>query len=262
MSGQMDDDLANTIYNLNSMIDTANKTIGQLANEQTSKATLTTVAKNFTDAYECIKPKNIKCDKDKFDEAFFNYVNALDCSGNEYKIDITNSTCDHSKVINKVYTDEGTKLLEDTIEPKLTSMMNELTDLLTVANEQEKYYNHLDDLADKYSEAAEVLGGKVDKTVSRLKTEHRRTFYENQQMDLISYVTKFLTFFYWLSVFAWVIVIIYRTRYMDYTNIGLTAAFVVFPFVADILIVWSFQIIMAIYDALPTDAYLDMRRGS
>jgi len=259
MSGPMDDDLANTIYNLNSMIDTANTTISTLAGKT---PTVTTQSDNFKAAYECIRPGKIKCDKDKFDEAFFNYVNALECMTTEnaiYKNSDSNK-CDNSKVIDKVYNQEGAALLEETIEPKLTSMMNELTDLLMVANEQEKYYNHLDDLADKYSEATEVLGGKVDKTVSRLKTEHRRTFYENQQMDLVSYVTKFLTFFYWLSVFAWVIIIIYRTRYMDYTNIGLTMAFVAFPFVADILIVWSFQIIMAIYDELPTDAYLDMRR--
>ncbi len=256
----MDDDLANTIYNLNSMIDTANTTISTLVGSQ---KTTTDQSNKFDEAYLCVKPGNIKCDKDNFDKAFFNYVNALDCSTGT-KTDYKDSTgrCEHSKVIDKVYKQEGANLLEETIEPKLTSMMNELTDLLTVANEQEKYYNHLDDLSDKYSEAAEVLGGRVDKTVSKLKTEHRRTFYENQQMDLLSYVSKFLTFFYWISVFAWVIVIIYRTRYMDYTNIGLTAAFVVFPFVADILIVWSFQIIMAIYDALPTDAYLDMRRGS
>lgn len=256
----MDDDLANTIYNLNSMIDTANTTIGKLAGKN---ATITTQSNNFKTAYDCIAPGHVKCDKDNFDTAFFNYVTAIDCTKNPYAAIYKNSgsnNCDHTKVIDKVYRDEGAELLEETITPKLTSMMNELTDLLTVANEQEKYYNHLDDLADKYSEAAQVLGGNVDKTVSKLKTEHRRTFYENQQMDLISYVTKFLTFFYWLSVFAWVIVIIYRTRYMDYTNIGLTAVFVVFPFVADILIVWSFQIIMAIYDELPTDAYLDMRR--
>ena len=249
----MDDDLANTIYNLNSMIDTANTTITTLVGTQ---KTTTDQSNKFDEAYLCVKPGHVKCDKDNFDKAFFNYVTALNCpSGSTTK-------CDHSTVIKQVYEQEGANLLEQTIEPKLSSMMNELTDLLTVANEQEKYYNHLDDLSDKYSEATEVLGGKVDKTVSRLKTEHRRTFYENQQMDLISYVTKFLTFFYWLSVFAWVIVIIYRTRYTDYTNIGLTMAFVAFPFVADILIVWSFQIIMAIYDELPTDAYLDMRRDS
>ena len=255
----MDDDLANTIYNLNSMIDTANTTISTLVGTQ---KTTTDQSSKFDEAYLCVKPGNVKCDKDNFDKAFFNYVIALDCSGGakiNYQIPSTGK-CDHTKVIDKVYNQEGAELLEKTINPKLTSMMNELTDLLMVANEQEKYYNHLDDLSDKYSEATEVLGGRVDKTVSKLKTEHRRTFYENQQMDLISYVTKFLTFFYWLSVFAWVIVIIYRTRYTDYTNIGLTMAFVAFPFVADILIVWSFQIIMAIYDELPTDAYLDMRR--
>ncbi len=257
----MDDDLSNTIYNLNSMIDTANFTIGELAGKT---PTTTTQSNNFNDAYECIRPGKIKCDKDKFDKAFKDYVESLPCSEDAKRIYQDGSTgkCSHIKVIEKVYNQEGADLLEETIEPKLTSMMNEMTDLLMVANEQERYYNHLDDLSNKYSEATEVLGGRVDKTVSKLKTEHRRAFYENQQLDLISYVSKFLTFVYWLSVFAWVIILIYRTRYADYTNIGLTMAFVAFPFVADILIVWSFQIIMAIYDSLPTDAYLDMRRGS
>ena len=255
----MDDDLSNTIYNLNSMIDTANTTIGELAKGVDTSSNVRLGA--FTDAYNCIRPGYVKCDKDNFDKAFKYYVESLPC-GVDSKYKDGSGQCNHDKVIDKVYRDEGADLLENTIEPKLTSMMNEMTDLLMVANEQERYYNHLDDLSNKYSEATEMLGGRVDKTVSRLKTEHRRTFYENQQMDLISYVSKFLTFVYWLSVFAWVIIIIYRTRYADYTNIGLTMAFVAFPFVADILIVWSFQIIMAIYDSLPTDAYLDMRRGS
>ena len=255
----MDDDLSNTIYNLNSMIDTANTTIGELAKGVDTSSNVRLGA--FTDAYNCIRPGYVKCDKDNFDKAFKYYVESLPC-GVDSKYKDGSGQCNHDKVIDKVYRDEGADLLENTIEPKLTSMMNEMTDLLMVANEQERYYNHLDDLSNKYSEATEMLGGRVDKTVSRLKTEHRRTFYENQQMDLISYVSKFLTFVYWLSVFAWVIIIIYRTRYADYTNIGLTMAFVAFPFVADILIVWSFQIIMAIYDELPTDAYLDMRRGS
>ena len=249
----MDDDLANTIYNLNSMIETANTTIGDLTKGVSGSTAQST---SFTTAYNCVKPGHITCDKDNFDRAFKGYVNTLKCPAG------SSTNCNHDTVINVVYDQEGTRILEETIKPKLTSMMNEITDLLIVANEQEMYYNHLGDLADKYSETTELLGGRVDKTVSKLKTEHRRTFYENQQMDLISYVSKFLTFVYWLSVFAWVIIIIYRTRYTDYTNIGLTMAFVAFPFVADILIVWSFQIIMAIYDELPTDAYLDMRRGS
>jgi hypothetical protein len=256
-NGQMDDDLSNTIFNLNQMIDTANTTISSLAGNQ---STTTNLKSTYDEKASCITKGKRSCDKDAFDTAFSSYVTTLTCTGPNDSLKKSNDyTCDPVKLFTKIYTQEG-ELQKEIIKAKLTKEINTLNDLLGVANEQMKYYNHLDDLADKYAEATENLGTKVDKTISRLKTEHRRTFYENQQADLMSHVTKILTFVYWFSVFAWVIVLLYRTKYADYTNAGLTLAFIAFPFVADILIVWTFQIVIAIYDMLPTDAYLDMRR--
>jgi|Laugresu1bdmlbdd_1035124.scaffolds.fasta_scaffold04482_3 hypothetical protein len=256
-NGQMDDDLSNTIFNLNQMIDTANTTISSLAGNQ---STTTNLKSTYDEKASCITKGKRSCDKDAFDTAFSSYVTTLTCTGPNDSLKKSNDyTCDPVKLFTKIYTQEG-ELQKEIIKAKLTKEINTLNDLLGVANEQMKYYNHLDDLADKYAEATETLGTKVDKTISRLKTEHRRTFYENQQADLMSHVTKILTFVYWFSVFAWVIVLLYRTKYADYTNAGLTLAFIAFPFVADILIVWTFQIVIAIYDMLPTDAYLDMRR--
>lgn len=256
-NGQMDDDLSNTIFNLNQMIDTANTTISSLAGNQ---STTTNLKSTYDEKASCITKGKRSCDKDAFDTAFSSYVTTLTCTGPNDSLKKSNDyTCDPVKIFTKIYTQEG-ELQKEIIKAKLTKEINTLNDLLGVANEQMKYYNHLDDLADKYAEATETLGTKVDKTISRLKTEHRRTFYENQQADLMSHVTKILTFVYWFSVFAWVIVLLYRTKYADYTNAGLTLAFIAFPFVADILIVWTFQIVIAIYDMLPTDAYLDMRR--
>ena len=257
-NGQMDEALSNTIFNLNQMIDTANKTISNLAGTQ---STTTNLQSNYDTRASCITKGKRSCDKDEFDKAFSSYVTTLTCTGtnDSLKKSKTDNTCDPEKVFTSIYRQEG-ELQKEIIKTKLTKEINTLNDLLVVANEQMKYYNHLDDLADKYAEATETLGTKVDKTISRLKTEHRRTFYENQQADLMSHVTKILTFVYWFSVFAWVIVLLYRTKYADYTNAGLTLAFIAFPFVADILIVWTFQIVIAIYDMLPTDAYLDMRR--
>ena len=57
----MDDDLSNTIYNLNSMIDTANTTISKLVGQT---PTVTTQSNNFKTAYDCIEPGRVKCDKD------------------------------------------------------------------------------------------------------------------------------------------------------------------------------------------------------
>lgn len=257
-NGQMDEDLSNTIFNLNQMIDTANTTISKLAGTESS--TNTNLKSTYDEKASCIKKGNRSCDKDAFDTAFKNYVNTLTCTGTNSSLKKdADDKCDPAKVFESIYSQEGA-LQKEIIKTKLTKEINTLNDLLVVANEQMKYYNHLDDLADKYAEASETLGSKVDKTISRVKTEHRRTFYENQQAELMSHVTKFLIFVYWFSVFAWVIVLLYRTKYADYTNAGLTLAFIVFPYVVDILIVWTFQIVIGIYDILPTDAYLDMRR--
>ena len=259
MAGQMDADLAGTLDNLNAMIDTANTTISRLA-----PAVDTSLRANqLSDAISCISKNKWSCDKDRFDTAFYIYTESLTCTEmakTQYKNSSTDK-CDPKKVFQNIYETQGATLL-DSVTIKITTSVNQLNDLLKVANEQLRYYNHMEDLADKYDESKTELQQRADKTVSRLKTEHRRTFYEHQQTSLVEYVTKFLTFFYWVTVFAWVIVIIYRTKYTSHRNIGLTIAFITFPFIADILIVWTFQVVMTVYSKLPTDAYLDMNRGS
>jgi hypothetical protein len=253
-NGEMDDGLANTIYNLNQLIDTANTTINQIAPAGDTAAT----ALDMTRKRDCVSKNNWSCDKDNFDAAFTAYVRTLTCTSPD-KVMYKSSTekCDPIKAFTEIYKTEGARV-RDSIDAKIKKMVNELNDLLVVANEQMRYYNHLGDLSDKYEEASKTLGGKVDNAVSRLKTEHRRTFYENQQSSLVEHITKFLSFFYWVAVFAWFIVIIYRSKYGNYKNIALTVAFIVFPFMADTIITWLFQIMLTIYKALPTDAYLDM----
>jgi hypothetical protein len=140
---------------------------------------------------------------------------------------------------------------------KLTEASSQVEDLLIVANEQMRYYNHLQDLKDKYSEAEQSVSGDVDKRVAQLKTSNRKTFYEQQQSTLVQPISSFLKYFYWTAVFAWIIVLLYRTRYADPVNIILTLTFIAFPYVSDILIVWGFKIVTAIYSLIPTDAYLD-----
>jgi hypothetical protein len=254
-SGEMDDGLSNTIYNLNQFIDTANTTINRLAPANDAAA----LAQDFKQTNDCVAKDKWSCDKDRFDTAFTAYVKTLTCTSPDKIIYKSSSSdkCDPTKAFMEIYQTEGARM-RDGVDGKIKKMVNELNDLLVVANEQMRYYNHMDDLSDKYEEASKTLGGKVDNAVSRLKTEHRRTFYENQQSSMVEYVTKFLSFFYWVAVFAWVIVIIYRAKYGNYKNIALTAAFIAFPFMADAIITWMFQIIMTIYNTLPTDAYLDM----
>jgi uncharacterized membrane protein (DUF106 family) len=253
--GEMDDGLSSTIYNLNQLIDTANNTVNRLAPANDTAV----LAQSLSAATNCISKSKWSCDKDKFDDAFNAYVQTLTCSDGtktQYK-NSNNNFCDPVKVFSEVYRAEGERV-RDNVDAKIKKMVNELNDLLVVANEQMRYYNHMDDLSDKYDEASKTLEGRVDGAVSRLKTEHRRIFYEQQQSSMVDYITKFLTFFYWVAVFAWIIVIIYRAKYGSYKIIALSAAFIAFPFVADILITWTFQIIMTIYSKLPTDAYLDM----
>jgi hypothetical protein len=253
-SGEMDDGLSNTIYNLNQFIDTANTTINRLAPLNDGAA----LAMGLTRAKDCVSKDKWSCDKDNFDAAFTAYVKTLACtSPDKIMYKGADDKCDPAKAFTEIYNTDGERM-RDGVDGKIKKMVNELNDLLVVANEQMRYYNHMDDLSDKYEEASKTLGGKVDNAVSRLKTEHRRTFYENQQSSMVEYVTKFLSFFYWVAVFAWFIVIIYRAKYGNYKNIALTVAFVAFPFMADAIITWMFQIVMTIYNTLPTDAYMDM----
>jgi len=250
----MDENLSNTISNLNELINSANNTITAIAPQGTADSAAAKTAYDGQKA--CFANGNARCDKDKFDEFFAKYVELLPCTDTTLRVSSGTGKCDPKKVFSKIYNEQG-EATKTKVMAKLTEASSQVEDLLIVANEQMRYYNHLQDLKDKYSEAEQSVSGDVDKRVSQLKTSNRKTFYEQQQSTLVQPISSFLKYFYWTAVFAWIIVLLYRTRYADPVNIILTLTFIAFPYVSDILIVWGFKIVTAIYSLIPTDAYLD-----
>ena len=256
--GQMDDFLANTLTNVNELIETANNTIQNTL----GGAATTGDSKTKHDAYlakaKCIAKGQPSCDKDEFDVAFSAYVLSLSkCKDSAAAPDRQCSIGDVKALLTGIYNQQGANAKELTMS-KINDMKTQIMDLLTVSNEQMRYYNHLADLEGKYSEAQQTVTADVDKQTALLKTSNRKQYYEQQQNTIVQqYVTKFVRVFYWVAVFAWVIVLFYRGKTTP-VNGGLTLLFVAFPFVSDILIVWAFKIVSAAYSLLPTDAYLDM----
>ena len=252
--GGMDESLSNTISNLNELINAANTTIVGIAGPGTASAAAAKAA--FDGQKACFENGNARCDKDKFDEFFAKYVELLPCTNTALRVSTGTGKCDPKRVFSKIYNEQGeaTKLK---VMAKLSESSSQVEDLLIVANEQMRYYNHLQDLKDKYSEAEQSVSGDVDKKVAQLKTSHRKTFYEQQQSTLVQPISSFLRYFYWAAVFAWVIVLLYRTRYSDPVNIILTLSFIAFPYISDIIIVWVFKLVTVVYSLIPTDAYLD-----
>jgi hypothetical protein len=253
--GQMDDFLANTLTNVNELIETANNTI------QNTLGGAATVgdSKNKYDTYlakaKCIAKGQPSCDKDEFDVAFFNYVTSLKKCGVTKTEQCTATNA--KAILTDIYTQQGATAKELTMT-QINDMKTQITDLLTISNEQMRYYNHLSDLEGKYSEAQQTVVAGVDKQTALLKTSNRKQYYEQQQNSLVQqYFTKIARAFYWVAVFAWIIVLFLRGKTTP-VNGGLTLLFVAFPFVSDILIVWAFKIGSAVYSLLPTDAYLDM----
>ena len=257
--GQMDDFLANTLTNVNELIETANNTI---QNKLGGAATVGT-SKDLYDEYkrkeDCITKGKRSCAKDAFDTAFSNYVKSL----TKCRDDVAGAPerkcadLDVKRIMTDIYNQQGANAKELTMT-QINDMKTQIMDLLTVSNEQMRYYNHLFDLEGKYREAQQTVTADVDKQTALLKTSNRKQYYEQQQNSLVQqYATKIARAFYWVAVFAWVIVILLRGKTTP-VNGGLTLLFVAFPFVSDILIVWAFKIGSAVYSLLPTDAYLDM----
>lgn len=252
--GEMDENLSNTISNLNGLIESANNTIVAIAGSGTGDAAAAKT--NYEGQKACFTKGNANCDKDKFDEFFAKYVELTPCTDTTLQVSTGTGKCDPKKVFSKIYNEQG-EVTKTRVMAKLAESMSQLEDLLIVANEQMRYYNHLQDLNDKYSEAEQSVSSDVDKKVAQLKTSHRKTFYEQQQSTLVQPISSFLKYFYWVAVFVWVIVLLYKTRYSVPVNIILTLIFIAFPYVSDIIIVWTFKIVTTIYSLIPTDAYLD-----
>jgi len=253
----MDAYLSNTLTNLNELIDTANRTI-QTQLGGTPTANSNALYDTYKAKASCIQTGNRSCDKDAFDLAFAAYIQSKTaCSKPEFQgTDGANAACDVGKIFRSIYETQGRAALT-TVKGRLDAMKAQIEDMLVVANEQMRYYNHLSDLNDKYGEAEKMVSGDVDKKTALLKTSNRKQFYEQQQNSLVQPVSKILRYFYWIAVVAWVIVLFYRRKYADYTNAFLTLVFVAFPYVSDTLIVWAFKLVSVVYALVPTDAYLD-----
>ena len=253
--GTMDAALSSTLDNVNELITTANNTISNLA--PPTPGTADAYAR-YIAAGKCIAKGQRSCDKDDFDAAFVNYIVSIQSCPTG--IQPGGGVCTKPsaiKLLEQIYTINSANAQAISIN-KINEIISQIEDLLIVANEQMRYYNHLMDLNDKYSEAEKTVSGDVDKKMALLKTSHRRQFYEQQQSSLVQPIAKFLRYFYWVAVFIWVIVILYRRKYTDKKNICLTLAFIAFPYISDILIVWAFKIVGAVYAIIPTDAYLNM----
>ena len=255
--GQMDDFLSNTLTNVNELIETANKTIQNTLGGAATTGDSKTKHDMYLAKAKCIAKGQPTCDKDEFDVAFSDYVLSLSkCKNTPASADRQCTAADVKTILTGIYNQQGANAKELTMS-KINDMTTQITDLLTVSNEQMRYYNHLADLEGKYSEAQQTVTADVDKQTALLKTSNRKQYYEQQQNTMVQYVTKFVRVFYWVAIFAWIIVLFYRGKTTP-VNGGLTLLFVAFPFVSDILIVWAFKIVSAVYSLLPTDAYLDM----
>jgi hypothetical protein len=255
--GTMDAFLSSTLDNVNELITTANNTISSLAPSSSTPETANAYAR-YIAAGKCIAKGQRSCDKDDFDAAFVNYILSIkSCPTDIQRGDGVCTKSTAIKLLDQIYTINSANAQAISIN-KINEIISQIEDLLIVANEQMRYYNHLTDLNDKYSEAEKTVSGDVDKKTALLKTSHRRQFYEQQQSSLVQPIAKFLRYFYWVAVFIWVIVLLYRRKYTDNKNIFLTLAFIAFPYISDILIVWAFKIVGAVYAMIPTDAYLNM----
>jgi hypothetical protein len=255
--GQMDDFLSNTLTNVNELIETANYTIQNTLGGAATTGDSKTKHDTYLAKAKCIAKGQPNCDKDEFDVAFSDYVLSLSkCKNTPASADRQCNVADVKTLLTGIYAQQGANAKELTMS-KINDMTTQITDLLTVSNEQMRYYNHLADLEGKYSEAQQSVTADVDKQTALLKTSNRKQYYEQQQNTMVQYVTKFVRVFYWVAIFAWIIVLFYRGKTTP-VNGGLTLLFVAFPFVSDILIVWAFKIVSAVYSLLPTDAYLDM----
>jgi hypothetical protein len=254
--GQMDDFLANTLTNVNELIETANNTINNKLGG-TPAANSNALHTAYLAKARCIAKGQPSCDKDEFDAAFSAYVLSLQkCKDTPTSQDRQCTPADVDGFFTVIYTQQGANAKELTMS-QIGDMKTQILDLLTVSNEQMRYYNHLSDLEGKYNEARQTVTADVDKQTALLKTSNRKQHYEQQQNTMVQYVAQFIRVFYWVAVFAWVVVLFLRGKTTP-VNGGLTLLFVAFPFVSDILIVWAFKIVSAAYSLLPTDAYLDM----
>ena len=257
--GQMDDFLANTLTNVNELIETANNTIQNTLGGAATVGDSKTLYDEYKRKEDCITKGKRSCDKDAFDQAFSAYVLSIpECTTTLTTgcVAVKKTSVDVKNIFTDIYTQQGANAKELTMS-QIGDMKTQILDLLTVSNEQMRYYNHLSDLEGKYNEARQTVTADVDKQTALLKTSNRKQHYEQQQNTMVQYVAQFIRVFYWVAVFAWVVVLFLRGKTTP-VNGGLTLLFVAFPFVSDILIVWAFKIVSAAYSLLPTDAYLDM----
>ena len=98
--GGMDENLSNTISNLNDLIESANTAIVGIAGPGTVDAAAAKAA--YEGQKACFKKGNASCDKDKFDEFFAKYVELIPCTDTALQVSTGTGKCDPKKVFSKI----------------------------------------------------------------------------------------------------------------------------------------------------------------
>jgi hypothetical protein len=206
---------------------------------------------------ECAKLKNTN-------ELYQNYVEA--------QTNVKKAPYDLNHAEKEYYTYvEGPAAYNDILDKKINEKMNKMVETMNEEfhkniknamrlNDTLKTstinYSYVAELHKNYIRANNELKNKILSKDEDIVTNDRKTYYENQNYDVLLYWYKIWFGIYFALIFVFILgILLIKSSFPNWKKLGLLFLFIIYPFIIDPIILYIIHLLKSINSLLPKSVY-------
>jgi len=161
------------------------------------------------------------------------------------------------------YNSMKSKKLQTTAEEKSNEIHRSFNDNLTKATELNDTlstlttnFQHVTELYQTYVEENVILGERLNVYRTDLVTSDRKTYYENQNYDILKTWYFILRWIYFILLVAFCIgIFLSKSGYSIWSKLGFFALFALYPYFIDYVVLYLLKFVASVIASLPKNVY-------
>lgn len=182
----------------------------------------------------------------------------VDTTQQQY-ITFTQGAAAYSQIKNQDLTQKAEKIVSmysTNFNNEVTQAQNEVSTYSGLLNN----YNNVYDLYKNLKNENAQLKKELTNEKSDILTNDRKTYYENQEIDFLDYIYKYiLQIIYWITVVVYFIsVFVYPSQFNWKLKLAVLIVLIILPFISTWLLAMIMALIYKVYGALPKNVYTNL----
>ena len=161
----------------------------------------------------------------------------------------------YDKIINEEIMKKANKI-EEMMQLEFDSKIVNLLSDINIFSSLDKNYKYMLELYKEYLTENKLLESQIKKITTDIVTNDRKTFYEDQNYDILLGWYKLYTIFYIILIILFVIFIFLANIQISFSSkILMIICFIIYPFIINPIALWIISSIQSINNLLPKNIY-------